>query len=218
MDCGAIAWHESWTNRYCIQDGFCPFCARGPGFASERYRVFERPRQLCNHVLSHIQSQLDWPVVCPHSRCPRVVADQNAMHNHLDGYHGISGLQKLANTSATKISAPAIATPKKRSLSSGVEDRVKRRRSISASIKLEKQNPAVVQTLNLEGSVTLLDAPRESFSSIRDLSTSDTSPSPYSAEVKISNHEMAPIDVDMDCMEEFLVLYDSDPESSGLSC
>ena len=101
----AVTWHERWTNRYCIQDGFSSFCARGSGSAAERYQVFDQPRQLCTQVLSHVRSQLEWPAVSPHPRCSRTVPDHVAMYSHFDHHHGISGLLKLA-TSQVK-TAPA---------------------------------------------------------------------------------------------------------------
>jgi hypothetical protein len=134
MDCGVVTQYPKWRKRYCIQHGFCLFCAqRG------RYQVFERSDLLCAHFIEHIQSQVDWPAACPHPRCPLTSANADQMVIHLEGAHGLDGLSKALSSTLGK------AGQKKRRRSPGVDTQSKRRVGASTYVPLPKYDIAITQ-------------------------------------------------------------------------
>ena len=210
MDCGAVTWHECWTNRFCIQDGFCPFCTCGSGSAKERYRVFDQPRLLRKHVARHIESQRKWPMVCPHPCCSWTLADQNDICCHLDEYHGIDGLQKLASTEAMKVSI----TPKKREDPEERFDKsAKRKRSCSASVEWSNEDLDTGGIVNLESVASPDEKKGKSLSLCEELPCSTQNVTFTESQSRKINNSGG-----TDCPEEeFFILSDSSTESSDSS-
>ena len=76
-----------------ITPGLCPFCVGDCQLpANESFYQWESPKALWDHVQTHMDANVEWPLPCPHPMCNIVLQDAKNFDHHMVDMHGKSYL------------------------------------------------------------------------------------------------------------------------------